>query len=197
MGCAHSAKTHHLDEEERDVFSMDPVGRGRPLGRRGSRRSSSALSRHASGARSPTASEAGGAAFITVTAGVVKDRSGKNAGRLDKQGSWFNASNDKRGSFKGDGSVRDKDGATVARIDDDGHVFHAKRKAPIGKIGKDGSVLAGSSVVGHVTADGAAFDARGRRVGMCSAGKAQAAFIFFFDDRLHDRATRTSKSYSK
>mmetsp|Transcript_9629 Transcript_9629/g.33855 ORF Transcript_9629/g.33855 Transcript_9629/m.33855 type:complete len:200 (-) Transcript_9629:792-1391(-) len=199
MGCTQSAKTGHMDDEGRDVFSMDEApADAEGMRRIGSRRRSNLSSRRASGALSPKSDAGGGDGhFVHITAGVIKDKAGKNAGRLDKQGAWYGADNDKRGSFKKDGSVRDAAGAMLARIDDDGQVWSARRKVSIGRIARDGSVLASSSVVGHVTADGAAFDARGRRVGMCSAGKAQAAFIFFFEDRVSGKVRSVVKAASR
>lgn len=121
---------------------------------------------------------------LKLQAGVVKDRSGKNAGRLDKKGGWFSAGNDRRGTFHVDGTVHDSKGNQVAKIDHEGRIWSTKRKQALGQIARCGSVLASNTVVGHVTADGAAFDPRGHRVGLCSAGKKQAAFIFFFEEKV-------------
>ena len=107
---------------------------------------------------------------LQIRPGLLKDARGIALGRIENDGTWIGRNNARQGVFKQDGTIESQDGQQLGRIDPQtGSVLDARR-TPIGEILPDGSVRDNNENVGHVTADGVAFNLSGQKLGSCDAG---------------------------
>jgi len=107
---------------------------------------------------------------LQFRAGLLKDARGIAMGRIERDGTWVGRNNSRQAVFRADGRIESRDGVLLGSIEPvTGSVRNAQR-TPIGEILADGSVRDGHANVGHVTADGVAFDLTGNKLGSCDAG---------------------------
>ena len=102
--------------------------------------------------------------------GLLKDARGIAMGRIEGDGTWVSRNNARQAVFRQDGTIEARDGSVLGAIDaNTGSVLDSAR-SPIGEILADGSVRERNANVGHVTADGVAFNLSGQKLGSCDAG---------------------------
>jgi hypothetical protein len=121
---------------------------------------------------------------------TVRNASGSSIGRMEADGTFFNRSGSRLGTFDG-GRVRDRSGANVGRIDRSGTI-RDRAGSSIGRIDVDGTLRdrSGSST-GRLSTNGIVRNRSGASVGrfdgyVPSCRHVAVAYLFFFEP-LHHR----------